>query len=270
MNANTFIQRMSETTHPLHLFECVPKARKCSLCNQTGHSIKKCNMPDAVDKFHELCEDFNEITLERLLDPNMISTRYTDFMDQTKKLKKNMLKYFLLQMSKNSYSHLTTKHKLYSMVMYHLIVAFLDWNIRFENNIPSMHLRFFNTERSYWLHLASGTSHEMAIHLYELRLNEILEQEQQKMNIRSKIIKIDLLKVIDEEGEECEKNDFDCPICLDVCSYESKTTLECNHAFCTECIQRCLKTCQENKMIPSCALCRYNYTKVYYNGDIPE
>ena len=125
-------------------------------------------------------------------------------------------------MSKNSYSHLNTKSKIHAMVMYHLIVAFLDWNARFDiYEFSRLHLRFFNTERSYWLHLASGCRHEVAIELYENRLSEILEQEQQilqqqQTNHNTKIIKIELFKVEEGEGES-EKKDFDCPICLEVC-----------------------------------------------------
>lgn len=274
MNVNALIQRLAETTYNPLVSQTRPKTRKCSLCFQPGHNIQTCNMPEAVEKFFQLKSEFHEITMERLIHPNMNSPRYNDFIGKMKNTKKNLLKFFLMKTCKHNYSHLNTKTKIYAMVMYNLILERLNWIYEHENDIPILHVRFFNAERTYWLHLASGTNEILAQHNYEMRIDEILEQErrqqQQQEEQENNVTLLRIGFVKKEEIQEMDKLDFDCPICMDTCSYENKTTLDCNHAFCLNCIQNCLKVCQEKKSIPSCALCRFSYTSVYYFSEITE
>jgi hypothetical protein len=56
-----------------------------------------------------------------------------------------------------------------------------------------------------------------------------------------------------KKGEGEGETDFECPICFELTKSESKITLNCEHTFCGQCIQ---KTLSSRDLEPSCALCR--------------
>lgn len=56
-----------------------------------------------------------------------------------------------------------------------------------------------------------------------------------------------------KKGKGEGETDFECPICFELTKSESKITLNCEHTFCGQCIQ---KTLSSLNLGPSCALCR--------------
>jgi hypothetical protein len=67
---------------------------------------------------------------------------------------------------------------------------------------------------------------------------------------------------VDKETEtEMKIEEFECPICYSsICKWDA-VHLNCEHVFCGSCIITCLDTLLKNHvLIPSCALCRTEYT----------
>ena len=53
-----------------------------------------------------------------------------------------------------------------------------------------------------------------------------------------------------------KKKGFDCPICYETVS--KPVTMPCSHAFCCECTNEWLQTCNEENKHVTCPICRYS------------
>jgi hypothetical protein len=72
-----------------------------------------------------------------------------------------------------------------------------------------------------------------------------------------------------EEKEKIQKEEIDCPICLDSITKWDSISLMCRHSFCSTCVSSHLNSfhCRDKKLNkPCCSLCRTDYVFL----DIPN
>jgi hypothetical protein len=85
--------------------------------------------------------------------------------------------------------------------------------------------------------------------------NTLTEEPARKFNIV-------INTIIDQNGDE-PQNHCECAICYeDAILQTNSVTLNCNHAFCKDCLIGCFKNTPSYKEVPSCALCRADISSI--------
>ncbi len=215
----------------------------CGFCRARGHSLRQCNSPqieyayfdinnellnylEHFDYNNPVCREFN---LEmRLLDMHNINAlrviMYTKFPNiPTSKLNKEQLLIIILD----------------QMISNNIVVPAPPQQNRTYNNIESMNSNIdWNMLREDRIRRRQITD----------AMNALAMLTTPKPSIKFKI------NVILEEDFPEPDTTFECSICMNTMKDSKSVTLNCNHLFCGECIDKSIKHCKKDKL--TCALCR--------------
>ena len=255
-NSNATIIPMNATYNPMNYN--VKKERKCSMCQNTGHTIRTCNDITARNTMHEKERNFTRIMKISLL--TSCFEEYHNYVDELKSLPKNLFKFYLIQYGGLS-SGLTTKLQLFSMFMFKMISRFISHEYVFMETVSRMKVLILNAERSYWLYLSAGNSIRLAENIYNQRVTEITNEYCSGIIDLSKFpIKIN--RVNDLTEHEHTDDSFECNICYESKNKDTKVIFDCGHSFCGTCVQKTFEICKTSSKNPNCAMCRKEYTSI--------
>jgi len=241
-----------------------PNTKKCSLCKKSDHIISQCSNEEFADlkKQDELI--FERLMFQRLNTDLVVNANYLKFVAEIQNTNKNVLKYFV---SKNGgLVSRRNKQRLVGMYLYQLIDNYLTTHENEFENYSEMfvkHLMIIIAERSYWLYIGAGHTEEEAMQIYNERLAELNAADTDSKNANTYPIEvyIDAYTIYNKSGH------FECNICYESCSENSKVGLICNHDFCVSCVESTLKMCNETKQYPTCAMCRTDYISLITRTD---
>lgn len=264
----------------------IPKQRKCSLCNKTGHNIKHCNDSASKNRLKEIETRFINAMKTRLSSGSAMEggDEYNNLVHELRDtVPKNLMKFAVIKFGGYSPA-LTIKLKLFGMFIFQMIRRFINHEYEFMDTISRVKTQLLNAERCFWLWISSGNSIETSQRMYNNRVNEIMmEQDERRRNSAQAQamalfpIKINLVTDLTEsmDGSDTWKQSsvdiiptFDCDICFDNKSTDIKVTFDCGHSFCGVCVQTTFEICKTSSKKPTCAMCRNEYTTVCVTSEV--
>jgi hypothetical protein len=217
--------------------------RCCSFCREQGHSINNCN-DQRIINFGNEC---------------LIQKHLFDYTDDSRNNFKNWLMTYYLEMDRElvkAYAISKCDCRLRSSVDFIIdkIVEHIypEQNGNEEDVIPLID-EIIQDDNLLTLRILQFLRYYTRIN------NESLNDSEQKLDIT--------VQIEENDKMEIDKN-CDCAICYeDNLSEKNFVKLNCQHNFCKDCLQTCLKNVYINQQIPSCALCRAEITTIVVHDE---
>ena len=237
----------------------------CSYCGNCNHNIRTFDSPFINIKYNNIkLQYLNSICLSPI-NPQRYFINIVSRIYNLSSIKAVSVKYTHSNASLNKTSHLFKLFEHFTQ-----IINFpANPNLAFTtpDPIPSyaqdLNADYNDSEEIHWYIDRNPMSWEDIIYPTNL-INDYIEavDEFLPFNSANKYCISTILA-----PKPCLPKEEDCPICYESLNTNELITLNCNHQFCSSCIQNILQKQPHKTCSPSCAMCRETITSMTVNNN---